>query len=361
MFLSGHETITTEVLEEILPSYFDDPVMENDDTRRRKLFDGVNYPDLPCGKYKISDDQHVTMHVQRVCPIYKLYRILSSRRYVLTELHQSHRGIFAFYHSMSFDPELKVKDVVNTIIINLASCAFLAIYDDEYYKYDKKGIAPHPNIFWIGFMLHVIQDSFSQSHTIRYDKKHKRVRYTEPREESNHLKARINRYIISLSLLDMTEKELKEKVLKQFKGNEEYVRDHMYKIFKAYKMYAFEKQRNKLVMKLLQTKCKPTKASQEYDIKNFQFYNNQSGTYHRRYDFLEEVRKESKMYERMKKECADVLILYQQCLRDIAERPKQHGDIAVNFVKNIFGYLQRNTFRISADHWEQRTGMRFTH
>lgn len=98
----------------------------------------------------------------------------------ITQIVQSHRGRQAIGHSMTYDPDVTMIDVRQKMLRRLEIMYLLALTDnslDE--KCDFKNcsvcnnndtfcINKQPNIFWLGQIIHCIQDSYSRSHTLRF-------------------------------------------------------------------------------------------------------------------------------------------------------------------------------------------------
>lgn len=345
MYVSGHDEIMDEIISEYFPNYFDNLLYKN--VTKEKLYNGLIYPDLPCGKYKVKNN-HIIMSRQTTCPLTKLYKSMSIQ-YKFKEIYESHRGSVSFMHSMSTNPKLKVKDIVKTILTNIISFAFLAIYDIDYFKTTM----PSPNIFWIGIILHIIQDSYSQSHTIRRNDR----KIIFMKEQETHT-SKLTRIITNLKT-SMDKTALKNKLLMHFPHLKTHIIQNLNRLHKAHTFFLFNKQRVTVANKLLHVNVRPSIDTKKYDIINFQYYNNQEPLYHRKYDLMVQVRKYPKMFERLKKECLYVLVSYKNCLERIKQDPTQHKTITMDFLKNLLNYLSDNTYRISRKNWDKYTGAQY--
>lgn len=372
MYISGHESILNEILD--TPQFQQLPITYNKQT----LFKGLIYPDLPCGKYDLdtsSNPPKIVMTHKKLCNLANLYKTLD-KYFDHKEIFQSHRGIYSFLHSMSHDPTLKVKDIVVTILENIASYAFLSLHEND--------------IFWIGIILHMIMDSYSPAHTIRFV--HKKV-YHPQRQISNfslpffqlidgvrdasniHFKQKIKDALMSMIRKTMTNKQniktchedLKTHLVLYFSRKHEdhsqeieFVKQKSHELFKAYKMYMFDAQRRQFIYSQFKLQYPLIKPKEPFDITNFQYYNNQSDIYHKRKDFLNKVRKYPEMYQRMKDECATVLKMYFDYANKIHITHKHEiTKLIKGFVKEIYTYLASHTFRISQDDLKSTTGVQY--
>ncbi len=366
MYITGHESILDDTLESIMGTYFDQSILDNN-VNYHKLKKGMIYPDLPCGKYeliKTTKDVFSIMKKKTVCNITRLHKIMGQLDN-LKEIFQSHRGIYAFLHSMSYSSVLTSKQIRDTILSHIAAYSLLSIYDKQYYSENNQ---PSPSIFWIGIILHIISDSYSQSHTIRLIKKTKIVK-EEKKPLDPYVKFRMKLWETIFKQANDSKKhtidnedELQEALLKQFKqGSIEYtyISRKKSRLFKAYKMFLFDIQTKKVVNNFIKTKWLDYVAPsyEEYDIINYQYYNNQTSMYHKKRDFLTHVKKYKGLYERMISECKTVLLLYKKCLEDIKNNPSKHQIIAKKFVKDLGVFLSSHTFRMTKQNLNKKTGV----
>lgn len=374
MYINGHEAILDEVLKliNINEPYFDYN-FSDDKLTYHKLRKGMIYPDLPCGKYELiksDNDVFSIMKKKSVCNITKLHKIMGHLDN-LKEIFHSHRGINAFLHSMSYNPSLKAKNIRNTIITHISAYALLSIYDKNYYLGNK--IEPSPSIFWIGIILHIITDSYSQSHTIRLEKPTITIK-TERKPLDPYVKFRM---LLWQTIFNQTnfkkhvdnEDDLQKILLEKFQKNTiqyDYIKRKKERLFKAYKMFLFDTQTRNVVKKFVNIDINDTSSDassdasskyQRYDIINFQYYNNQSSAYHKKRDFLYHVKKFPGLYDRMIDECITVLLLYKECLQNIKKNPDKHQSISRTFIKKISFYLITHTFRMTKQHLNNKTGV----
>lgn len=380
MYIGGHREILDTVLELLQEHPFYKQIR-----LKKILHKGLIYPDLPCGKYEIINNE-VVMSKQGLCPWHNLLNIAAAKG-KFKEIFQSHHGFNAFLHAMTYNPALEVKDIVRSIITYSSGCAFLSIYDNNMIGFSRFSMptvtsapptsktsaqqsvvqsrtVPNPNSFWIGIILHIMMDSYSQSHTVRRDRKltsnedhdHPKASYKQDMVEAQF------KYICMYNRIVQTEKDLLTILLDRLKDDEramKYVERRSSDLFLAFKIFKFQYQIADLVKKLIRVKVQPTATASESssnDIRTFQYYNNQSSLYHKKHDFMIQVKKDKAMYGRMVEECKQVLIMFMQCVEAIKQTPEDHLKISKAFVKNLVAYLLQNTFRISQENWNRKTG-----
>jgi hypothetical protein len=391
MYIGGHREILDTVLELLQEHSFYRQVR-----LKTILHKGLTYPDLPCGKYEIINNE-VVMYKQGLCPWHNLLNIAGAKG-KFKEIFQSHHGFNAFLHAMTYNPALEVKDIVRSIITYTAGCAFLSIYDSNVIGFSRFSMqtvtsappptahppprsnqksthsavqsrtVPNPNSFWIGIILHIMMDSYSQSHTVRRDRKLTIIEeHKASKTSKSHKQEMVEvqfKYICQYNRLVQTEKDLLAILIERLKDDEnavKYVERRSGDLFLAFKIFKFQYQIADLVKKLVRIKVQPATnqiedATTTNDIKTFQYYNNQSSLYHKKHDFMIQVKKDKVMYGRMIDECKQVLIMYMQCVEAIRQTPEDHLKISKAFVKNLVAYLLQNTFRISQENWNRKTG-----
>jgi hypothetical protein len=148
------------------------------------LNNGLHYPDVPCNDIVYANNNQIKYLNYDTCkiPISLIYLFNESGN-GLKEIVQSHRGRQAIGHSMTFDPNITVFDIRQKILRRLEILYMLALNDNSLLsKCDKKKcvnmcyetmffnydcIKAEPNIFWLGQILHCVQDSYSRVHTLR--------------------------------------------------------------------------------------------------------------------------------------------------------------------------------------------------
>lgn len=148
------------------------------------LVAGLHYPDVPCNELVITKPDNKVKYLNyNTCsiPLPLLY-LFDEEGNGLKQTVQSHRGRQAIGHSMTFDPSVKMIDIRQKILRRLEILYMLALEDDSLItKCNNKEcnicyksffsnytcLDPEPNIFWVGQILHCIQDSYSRVHTVR--------------------------------------------------------------------------------------------------------------------------------------------------------------------------------------------------
>ena len=289
---------------------------------KKMLKVGLWYPDLPCSIYKFKGDW-VTMVPKNKCSITRFAKILSSAN-EYDEIFQSHHGIYAFLHSMTYDPEVSADALRKRILHKLMASAVFAAYDNTAYANVP---TKQPNIFWIGMIMHTIQDSYALSHTVRTNKQ--LPDYVVEKESERHaFKRSFRTSMFNLArshahdgLHIHTEDELQSVLMKQYKDQPEILRyidkRGIHKLFKAYKLYMFDVQSRHTVQHALRANnmskllgCKHGE-NDKYDIRAFQYYKGQSAIYHTQNDLISRVKSLPGMYERMVSECVHLLRLFR--------------------------------------------------
>lgn len=147
------------------------------------LLSGLHYPDIPCNDLVITTDKQVKYLNYNTCRIpLPLIYLFNEERNGLKQTVQSHRGRQAIGHSMTYDPSVSMIELRQKILKRLEILYMLALHDNSLIKkchdstcescyktmFSKYTcIKSEPNIFWLGQILHCIQDSYSRVHTLR--------------------------------------------------------------------------------------------------------------------------------------------------------------------------------------------------
>jgi hypothetical protein len=170
------------------------------------LKNGLYYPDIPCNDIVYANNNQIKYLNYNSCKLpFSFLYLFNESGYGLKEIVQSYNGRDVLAHSMTFDPKLTVFDVRQQILRRLEILYMLALNDNSLlnkcnnlllnkcenicYKTmfnSYECINPEPNIFWLGQILHCIQDSYSRSHTLRElpNMKGGRVSDTTEKEDS---------------------------------------------------------------------------------------------------------------------------------------------------------------------------------
>jgi hypothetical protein len=317
MFVSGHEDILNDVFK-ILPKDYFSLTNIYKFFNKDKVFKGLNYVDLPCGVYELTNDKkHYIFHSKTLCYSLKILSILND---VPTSdsvnIFHYHRGHFAYLHSMTTDPENTNRKIRDKIVIAVIGYALLALYDDKIYD---KNI--YPNAMWMGFILHIITDSYSPSHTIRSNK--------------------LSYYIVDKS---------KQKDLKTYENIKYLARQNrVYKYssfgnkrdYDTYKLLKFNFDINKIAIKYKIKRIKEPKTYTEGDIISFQYSPNQPLLMHQRLDLLSVVKNNKRVYKKMLDECCDLLNIYKEVLMTHDIKKYMH-DIQHLMLNRVFKMTTNN-------------------
>lgn len=170
MLLVGHVQILKEAIKKAgLWSFFND---SKDEFLGYKLLEsGVKFPDVPCATRSVSYNKEannlkVIMENYRLCnPMDLLSKLAAKKGYkddIFSEAYLSHNFLLAYLHSMTPTPDQTTSQVLKNIL-QLAK-VFLSLSAHDVTA--KTG--PRPNNFWIGVLLHMIMDSFSPAHCMRF-------------------------------------------------------------------------------------------------------------------------------------------------------------------------------------------------
>lgn len=159
MLLKYHDILLDKSIPLDYFSEFDEFIFVND----MLLRNGLHYPDLPCGKLKIVGNDKIVYKNYNTCNLAFLSYVFFENTFGFKELVQSHRGKQAIGHSMTYNPNKTVIELRQEILKRAEILYMLALNDDTIINSNE----PKPNIFWIGIILHLIQDSYSIVHTVR--------------------------------------------------------------------------------------------------------------------------------------------------------------------------------------------------
>lgn len=180
MLLTYHDDLLNR---SISPNYFEG-LTKFEYVNNELLTAGLHYPDVPCNELVITTSDNKVKYLNyNTCriPLPLLY-LFDEEGNGLKQTVQSHRGRQAIGHSMTFDPSVKMIDIRQKILRRLEILYMLALEDDSLITKCKNEecktcyksffsnytcLDPQPNIFWVGQILHCIQDSYSRVHTIR--------------------------------------------------------------------------------------------------------------------------------------------------------------------------------------------------
>lgn len=115
------------------------------------LFEGLNFPDMSCDIFHISEG--IIKPELKIC---KLTKFNLDDKNADSQLYESHNGFFSINHSMTYSETITNRDVLNNIIMRIIALSNYFI-DTKNYKY-------------LGYIIHIIQDSWANGHINRYNK-----------------------------------------------------------------------------------------------------------------------------------------------------------------------------------------------
>lgn len=119
------------------------------------LIKGLFYPDLPCAYFYI-ENKHLLMDL-RLCSVTKIATLgRATDSNITSQIEESHNGRFSINHSMADNEMAHNIDIRNNI---LARCLTV------FYSFLEKN-----DYTFLGYLLHIIQDSWSPVHTKRENK-----------------------------------------------------------------------------------------------------------------------------------------------------------------------------------------------
>lgn len=350
MYIDGHIDITNEVLHDPkFENYFFNVSFKH--FTKENLLKGLAYVDKPCGEYVIENNK-VLFHKKTLCELTQLFKLTSDKHFGESNIFQYHKGFFAHLHSMTTDPLNNVEKIRNKIILSILGYCLLALYDKHIFD---KSPELHPNITWIGMILHIIQDSYSPAHTIR-DKKYHVISY-DPNKINDIDKAmrlRVHENIKALAKFNRLFKDdilISELIKKKLDDEEQkYIMNNTKDIFNIYKIFKFEYDTNKVVNNLVGYNITSLSSKKikgrDGDIIDFQYYDKQPLVLHSKLDLMYYVRQNQFLYKKMKDECAQVLILYKKALKS--------GD-AMTFLKKLIKLLFYRVYRIDTKYLKDIT------
>ena len=343
------------------------------------LTTGLHYPDVPCNELVITTDGTVKYLNYDTCriPLPLLY-LFDEQNNGLKQTVQSHRGRQAIGHSMTYEPSVTMIELRQKILRRLEILYMLALSDNSLiikcsdktcetcYKTTFSNytcIEPQPNIFWLGQILHCIQDSYSRVHTLRQLPSQPPVTqqggqpHSSSKEEfipSFRLVRKIgdvidaynfistsnsNTEIVAFLTQHITEPDLRTLI----KGNPNDI-SHIFKLI------LFFKNQKKKIKELYHSQTLPSethKTNNKSDIQNypylisFRYIPHQSKcgrSFHMSYD----SQKSTENFERFAIEnCVEVLTMYQEHLLDSTGKTIQDkiDEMILYIAKNVFPIL----------------------
>lgn len=317
---------------------------------------GLKYVDTPCGKYEVLKGK-VYFTDRRLCSLTHLAHLYHEGLFGESKLFQYHKGFFAHLHAMSTDPENTVGKIRNKVVMSILGYSLLALYDNNVFDANPK---LNPNMMWVGMIMHTITDSYSPAHTIRDPKASFTLKDSfhdkKGMEPGKLMRLRVHENIKSfakgISIEYQTRELFVSKLHSMALDDEEfkYITKQSKQLWNMYMIMEFEYETNQVVLKhvkSLKTIRGATDALEHHgDIVAFQYYENQPPLMHSRFDLLRYAKKDMELYQRMKDECRDFLLMYKEVL--------QTHDVD-KFLKNVLKFLVTRPFRVHKNHMKKKT------
>lgn len=130
----------------------------------RQLLQGLSFPDRPCAELQLQkypEGIRAVVQQHKLCHLWVVASELRSPKTADSFVYQSHDGLLATFHAMSPAPNMTVRAVRDLLLQQMTTFYGLALRDPYHSG------TPSPSLFWLGFVLHAIQDSYSPAHTRR--------------------------------------------------------------------------------------------------------------------------------------------------------------------------------------------------
>ena len=276
MYTSGHNEILTDAMKLV--------GFEFDQEEMKKLEKALAYPDFPCGSLSISDADEIVEKLE-TCGVVKLAIAFAFDKLSLGN--QSHNGFYSLWHSMTVDPSKTVENVVKNVREYVLICSKLAYERDS--------------LFWLGFALHIVMDSYSPAHVIRSSQKQVPVddlKVYMALRESNPFEIRdslLVKEIVANVVAKVASGMKPQRIIESYpKGQRDAVAFVIFDHLQRREMGPLIAAAN-------------VKSKTKVPILNFLFYAEQSGSFHREFDRLKRVKEAG---------------LYGPCVRDVAKMLK---------------------------------------
>jgi hypothetical protein len=117
------------------------------------LVKGIFYPDLPCSYFFINNNIEIKTRLCSVTNLLSLGKNITNN--MRSQIEESHNGRFSINHSMSDHPDKFNLDIRDAIISKCIILLYLFLTTSDYSL--------------LGYILHIIQDSFSPVHSYRQE------------------------------------------------------------------------------------------------------------------------------------------------------------------------------------------------
>ena len=344
------------------------------------LREGLFYTDVPCSSMILTNDNKLKFLNYKSCKmplslIYLFYEDENGHQEVV----QSHRGKQAIGHSMTYDPNISMIDMRQKILRRLEILYMLALNDTSLMtkSNDKKDnicystlwenytcLLPQPNIFWLGQILHCIQDSYSRAHTLRIlpgqqlpTIKNKFPRYKKKDANTHKLirkigaiinKLDLNVFQIPNNIPEFLKKYIKKETLINIIDNDKKNISHIFRLILFFKLQ--EQRFNQLfdgkylVMPSNQNKTNNSSIIKHYPyIVSFRYIKHQEKCnlfFHMKYD----VKETNDIYEKyIIKNGKDILKMYKRHILD-------NNSSIQDKINEMITYIAKNTFPIPQEY-----------
>jgi hypothetical protein len=368
MFISGHEDVLDDIVAELGSGFFEGwPLGLGRRALMTAMKRGLAYPDLPCGKMKLSG-RTVRMRNPLLCSLGKLYQLLipgGAHGHGHTQLYQSHLGAHSFMHAMTPDPRSTVGDVARSVVEHVLSCASLASETSA-----SPGSESRFYAMWLGVALHTMMDSYTEAHTIRHEGRdlfRPSGASRSSREEKDHADIGEAQRTLADSLQSLAHSTVDAPLTRKEFDGAAGARDAMIgasasrrSAYRGYLSFLFHAQsRRALAHHLpglpdLLRESVGTAAANEarpYDVVTFSHYATQPIGYHPLRDRLDLVTDHPDMHRRMLNECAELMTLFRgHLLSPNAEEDRPR------FLRSVLDALAKGAFRLTPERAAKRTG-----
>ena len=390
MLITGHKSILEDALDKLKvdgtydafltllagvvpnPNPNHNPTPHTDHVTITQLKKGLSYPDLPCGRFDIKNDK-VIMTDASLCAMHRLALDIRKKqgfeRDSLTFAYTSHKGRFSTLHAMTFNPHITVRALLEIILDQAVVFAMLSVHD---HISESTRTSPRPNAFWLGHLLHLVQDAYSPAHVVRTNTfrsgRQKERRYIKVLKYLSQDKG-----YVSTDLDDITQELASRFVDKAIAAaiergkafaDRNAVRKYLVSFAKEDR-FPFEITSNKKVDKMVdlflpfymfakhpgvQQIVAPSAPShpttripnQSHKVINFQYYNNQDSKKHALRDTILYV-KQKALHDDVVEDTTAILKMYADVL---TASTTSQPEMAAQFTSMVLAYLTQKTFAI---------------
>lgn len=380
MLITGHKSIVEDALQILRREGTSDALLnllagdvvstEYDHVNITELKKGLLYPDLPCGHFDIKNN-NVIMTEAKLCAMHRLaFDIRKKKGFEndnLSFAYTSHKGRFSTLHAMTFNPHITVQALLDIILDQAVVFAMLSMHD---HISESTRTRPRPNAFWLGHLLHMVQDAYSPAHVVRTNTfragRQKERRYIKVLKYLSQEKG-----YVSTDLDDITQELASRFVDKAIaaaieRGKRFADRNAVRKfllVFAKEDKFPFDITSNKKVDKMVdlflpfymfakhpgvqQLALVPSgdapasSAPQRHKIINFQYYNNQDSKKHAMRDTILYVKQVS-LHDDVVRDTAAILKMYGHVL----SKSIPPTEMSALFTSMVLRYMTEKTFAI---------------